>query len=46
MPYGMLIHQRNAPQNFITKLVMPSHVIYCALQESNLKMANDPLPTP
>lgn len=45
-PYGMLIfHQRNASQNFITKLVMQSHV-YCALQENNLKMTNDPLPTP
>ena len=45
-PYGMLILQRNASQNFITKLVMQSHVIYCALQENNLKMTNDPLPTP
>jgi hypothetical protein len=45
MPYGTPVFQRNASQNFITKLVMQSHV-YCAFQENNPKMTNDPLPTP
>ena len=45
VPYDTLVFQRNASQNFITKLVMQSHV-YCAFLENNLKMTNDPLPAP
>jgi len=43
-PCVTLIFERKASQNFITKLVMQSHV-YCALRENKLKMINDPLPT-